>query len=84
MGRINPYLPQDGEETSVYVYEIVQEILTGDGPPIEETISAFRDMPEGAYPPPLPGFENLSKPTDASIPVPISERMDWNWFEHRK
>lgn len=84
MGRINPYLPQDGEETSVYVYEIVQEILTGDGPPIEETISVFRDMPEGAYPPPLPGFENLSKPTDASIPVPISERMDWNWFEHRK
>lgn len=84
MGRINPYLPKDGEDTSVFVYEIVQEILTGDGPPIEETISVFRDVPEGAYPPPVPGFEKSSKPSTVSIPVPLSERVDWRRFDHRK
>ncbi|MDO5049124.1 MAG: alpha/beta fold hydrolase [Actinomycetaceae bacterium] len=61
VARMQPYLPQDGEDTSVFVYEIVQELLSGKNPTMRDTISVFGDVPEGAFPPPIRGFEAAPK-----------------------
>lgn len=58
VSRIEPYFPKDGESSTVYVYEMVQEILTGDGPPIEEAVNFLGQVEPGEDPPPVPGFEN--------------------------
>ncbi|MDO5033892.1 MAG: alpha/beta fold hydrolase [Actinomycetaceae bacterium] len=53
VARIRPYLPAEGESSSVYVYEVRQDLLSGVAPDIREAISVFARLPEGVYPAPV-------------------------------
>lgn len=54
--RIEPYMAREGEPASVYIYEVVQELLDGTAPRLLDTMEMFAQMPVGVFPP-VPGWD---------------------------
>lgn len=78
VARIEPFLPREDETCRVYVYEVVQELLSGSAPDLEEAIEVFAAMPEGVYPPSLVGSEVSDRRATALVRPALAQ-----WKERR-